>query len=100
MVRGGGITGLVVTTVADSGSLAPGDAETMREKVRDAGLLDASPGAGEPRPDAQTYEITVESEGREHRAVVRDGELPPGTGALLSWLDSVPGREETISRPR
>ncbi|KAA9161647.1 hypothetical protein FPZ12_014165 [Amycolatopsis acidicola] len=100
VVRGGGITGLVVTTVADSDALAPADAETLGRKVREAGLLDALPGVGEPLPDAQTYEITVDFGRQRTHAVVADGAMPPGVRALLSWVESVPGREETVSRPR
>lgn len=90
----------MITTAADTAVLAPNDADAMRDKVREAGLLDAAPDAGPAMPDAQSYEVTVEDAGRRHRAVFSEATLPPGARSLISWIDAVPGREETVGPPR
>jgi hypothetical protein len=89
----------VTTTVADTAVLAPENANALREKVREAGLLDAPPDTGPAMPDAQSYEITVDDGGERHRAVFSDGNVPPGVRALISWIDSVPDHEETVGPP-
>jgi hypothetical protein len=102
IVQGGGIAGLVSTTVADSDSLAPKDAETLRSKVEEAGVFDLDPAAtaaGDRQPDRPSYEVTVEDGARRCQIVLEEGSLPDSVRELISWVESVPGREERLSGP-
>ena len=102
-MQGGGFAGLVSTTVADESALAPEDAETLRSKVEEAGLFDLSPkrsaARGPAQPDRGSYELVVEDGDRQNRLVLGEGELPPSVRSLISWVQSVPGREKGVSGP-
>lgn len=94
-MEGGGFAGLVKTTEADAGELAPADAEQLRTLVGAARLPDLAPPAdGDALPDVQTYEITVEDGGRHSTVVLGERNLTPELRELLSWLRTVPGRHE------
>jgi hypothetical protein len=96
VVQGGGFTGLVRTTAADAAELAPADAETLRAKVRDAGLFDLSSATGNPAlPDVQSYEITVSDNERSNTVVLGESSLSDEVRALLAWLRTVPGHKDT-----
>lgn len=101
MVRGGGIGGLVSTTTVDSEKLAPEDAELLRAKVGEAGVFDLPPesGAETMLVDAPSYEIAVEEGGRRQRVLLSEEALPEKARSLISWLDSIPEREERIHPP-
>ncbi len=97
VVQGGGFAGLVRTTSADAALLAPADAETLRGKVRDAGLLDLpSSSGGSDQPDVESYEITVEDDGRHNTVVLGERDLTAEVRTLLAWLRAVPGHVETV----
>lgn len=98
-MQGGGLVPVVITTVADSASLSPEDAESLRAKVDDAGLLDASSSVGDPHPDRPSYQITVEGEGGRNQVSFGDAALPDAVRSLIGWINSVPGHEETVGRP-
>lgn len=101
IVRGGGFAGLVTVTTADTAALAPEDARTLRAKVEQAGLFDLpehmSGPPGQPHPF--TYALTVEDQGRAHTVRVSEEDLPESLGSLISWVSSVPGRQERVLPP-
>jgi len=105
VVRGGGLAGLVQTTTADSESLAPGDAETLRRKVDEAGFFDL-PAEGGPAergpsapPDRFAYAVTVEDAERAHTVRRGEPDLPDGVRDLVDWVSSLPGRRESVAPP-
>jgi hypothetical protein len=90
----------VTSTVADSAALTPEDADTLRTKVREAGLLDVPPRTNGPHdPDTQSYEITVEAGDRPITTVLDEHDLSPAIRSLIDWIESVPGHEETVDSP-
>ena len=101
IVRGGGFGGLVTVTSADTASLAPEDAGTLRAKVEKTGLFDLPEHmSGPPRqPHPFTYAVTVEDQGRTHTVRVSEEDLPESLSALISWVSSVEGREERVVPP-
>ena len=102
VVRGGGIAGLVTTTTADSDALAPEEADALRSKVEGSGLMHmpARVAGPTPQPDAFNYEVTVEDDnGRTQRVSLSEDALPASVRSLISWLDSVPGKQERIGPP-
>ncbi len=101
MVRGGGLAGLVGTTTADSETLAPDDAETLRHKVDEAGFFDLPAEGGGPSagPDRFAYAVTVEDDDRAHTVRRGEADLPDGVRALVAWVSSVPGRREGVAPP-
>lgn len=101
IVRGGGLAGLVTTTAADADSLAPEDAKELRAKVEEAGVFDlpSTLTTGRPQADRFNYAVTVEDEGREHTILASEEALPPSVRSLVSWVKTVPGREDDIGPP-
>ena len=99
VVQGGGFAGLLRTTAADAAELAPADAETLRTKVDGAHLFDLrSVDDSSGLPDVQSYEITVEDDGRHNTVVLGERNLSPEVRELLGWLRSVPGHQEKTGR--
>lgn len=101
IVRGGGLLGLVATTTADSASLSPEKAEALRRKVEETKLLELAVrgSAPSPQPDAFDYEVTVENGEGSMRVVFAEHQLPSGVRSFISWLDSLPGRQESLGPP-
>lgn len=101
IVRAGGLAGLVATTVVDSASLPPEAARALRAKVEQTGLfaLPTRIGSGTDQPDHFTYKVTVEDQGHSHAVSLSEEDLPGPLGALISWIDSLPDREERIAPP-
>ena len=101
IVRGGGLAGLVTKTVVDADSLAPEEAEQLRAKVEEAGVFDLPSRitTDSPQPDRFNYAVTVQDEGREHTILVSEEALPEAVRDLLSYVKSVPGREDEIGPP-
>ena len=101
VVRGGGLAGLVQTTTADSQTLAPGDAETLRQKVDEAGFFDLPAEGGGPSagPDRFAYAVTVEDDDRAHTVRRGEPDLPDGVRDLVDWVSSLPGRRESVAPP-
>ncbi|MEU8384077.1 protealysin inhibitor emfourin [Streptosporangium sp. NPDC048865] len=101
IVRGGGIAGLVTVTTVDSASLEPEAAAELRAGVERAGLSGAPerpvPAAG--RPDRFDYELTVEDGGRVLTTRAREGDLSGPLRALISYVTSLPERQERIGPP-
>ncbi|MFF5114254.1 protealysin inhibitor emfourin [Streptosporangium sp. NPDC000509] len=101
IVRGGGIAGLVTVTTVDSASLAPDDETELRARVERAGLSgvpERQVGA-EGRPDRFDYELTVEDGGHVLTTRAREGDLSGALRALISYVTSLPGRQERIGPP-
>lgn len=100
VVRGGGITGLVITTTVDSAALSGEDADMLRAKVDGAALADLPPTTSSPaQPDAQSYRITVEDNGQRNTIVLTERDLSPAVRSLISWVEQAPGREESVNPP-
>jgi Emfourin len=101
VVQGGGLAGLVRTTSADTASLAPTDAAALRAMVGAADVfgLPSRLGPAATRPDALAYEVTVEDGAHRHTVRASDQALPEELRALISWLQSVPGRSERLGPP-
>jgi hypothetical protein len=101
IIRGGGFAGLVKTITVDSARLSPQDAVTLAAKVEEARLFDYPPegttGAG--KPDAFTFLVTIEDRRRRHRVAFEEESLPRGVRSLISWIGSIPGREEKLEPP-
>jgi hypothetical protein len=100
IVRGGGLAGLVRTVSADSAALAEADAQALRARVDEAGLLQqaqgVTPASGAGLPDATTSAVVVEEGGRRHTIPVDEAALSPALRALVDLVESVPGREERV----
>jgi hypothetical protein len=101
IVRAGGLAGLVATTVVDSASFPAETARMLRAKVERAGFfaLPAHIGSAADRPDQFTYKVTVEDQGRAHTVYLNEDDLSEPLGSLISWIESLPGREERIAPP-
>jgi hypothetical protein len=101
IVRGGGFGGLVTVTTADTASLAPEDARTLRAKVEEAGLFDLPEHMSGPpsQPHPFTYAVTVEDQGRTHTVRVSEEDVPESLSSLISWVGSLKGREERVVPP-
>ena len=101
IVRGGGFAGLVTTTTVDSASLASHEAAELRSRVERAGLsgVPERSGAPEGQPDRFDYELTVEDGGRVRTVRAREGDLPGPLRALISYVTSLPARQERIGPP-
>ncbi|MEU4833472.1 protealysin inhibitor emfourin [Streptosporangium sp. NPDC023615] len=101
IVRGGGIAGLVTVTTADSASLAPPETAELRARVDRAGLAGAPPPTPPPaaRPDRFDYELTVEDDGGVRTVRASEGTLSAPLRALISYVTSLPGRQERIGPP-
>jgi hypothetical protein len=101
VVRGGGLAGVVQTTVADSESLAPEHAEQLRVKVDEAGFfgLPGDTGRTPGAPDRFDYAITVEDDDRTHTVRRSEADLPDAVQELIAWVNSVPGRQDRLTPP-
>ncbi|WP_326640397.1 hypothetical protein OG884_36150 [Streptosporangium sp. NBC_01755] len=101
IVRGGGIAGLVTVTTVDSASLASQQVAELRSRVERAGLSDAPErsGASGGQPDRFDYELTVEDGGQAHTVRAGEGDLSGPLRALISYVTSLPGRQERIGPP-
>ncbi|MDQ4133582.1 MAG: hypothetical protein M3179_10350 [Actinomycetota bacterium] len=101
VVRGGGIAGLVTTTSADTNALPPEQADALRTQVEGSGLMHLPARVSGPtaQPDAFAYQVTVEDGDRVQKVSLSEDALPPAVRSLISWLDSVPGREQRIAPP-
>ena len=101
VVRGGGLAGLVQTTIADSASLAPEHAAQLRSKVDEAGFF-ALPGDAPRSPGAADrfdYAVTVEDDDRTHTVRRAEADLPDAVQDLIAWVNSVPGRQDRLAPP-
>lgn len=100
VVRGGGLTGLVITTSVDSAALSREDADTLRTRVDGAALADLPPTTSRPgQPDAESYRITVEDNGQRNTIVLTERDVSPPVRSLISWVESAPGRQESVNPP-
>jgi hypothetical protein len=66
----------------DTGSLEPGQAKSVENLVRTL-LATASAPSGEPLPDAMSYTLTVEDDGKTAVVKQRDGGITPEFERLL-----------------
>jgi hypothetical protein len=101
IVRGGGFAGLVTIISLDSASLTSEDAATLRAKVEQSGLFGppGREGGSDPRPDRFDYEVTVEDQDRARMVRVSEQDLSGPLRALISYVSSLPGRQEQVGPP-
>jgi hypothetical protein len=101
IVRGGGIAGLVTKTAVDADSLSPDQAEQLRAKVEQAGVFELPDEltTDSPQADRFSYEVTIQDEDRERTVRASEQALPDGVRDLVSYVRSVPGRQEEIGPP-
>ncbi|MEV0051542.1 protealysin inhibitor emfourin [Saccharopolyspora shandongensis] len=99
IVRGGGLAGLVITTAVDTSALTEEDAATLRDLVRAADLENVPPSTRAAMPDAQSYEITVESGETSRTVVLTERDLSAAVRSLITWIESVPGHERSVRPP-
>jgi hypothetical protein len=91
--RSGGFAGMRVTATIDTDSLPADEAAELLQLVESAGFFDlpttipSTVGA-----DQFTYQLTVQSESRQHRVEVREGGVPPSLRPLLQRLTSLARR--------
>ena len=101
VVRGGGLAGVVQTTIADSDTLAPEHAAQLRRKVDEAGFfgLPDDTGRSPGTPDRFLYAVTVEDDDRTHTVRRAEADLPDAVQDLIAWVNSVPGRQDRLAPP-
>ena len=101
VVRGGGLAGIVTHTELATGALPPETEHALRARLTQSGLLDIRESASspDPTPDALQYEITVEDAGTTRRVRLSEDEMPDPVRSFISWLESVPEREERVEAP-
>jgi len=101
VVRGGGLSGIVTRTELATGALPPETERALRARLTQSGLLDLRESASspDPTPDAFQYEITVEDAGMTRRVRLSEDEMPDPVRSFISWLESVPEREERVEAP-
>jgi hypothetical protein len=89
----------VITTTVDSAKLTPEQAETLRAMVGEANLAGLVPREGGlVHPDAGGYRVTVDyGDGSSQSVVVPELGMPDPVRSLISWIQSVPSREETVT---
>jgi hypothetical protein len=89
----------VITTTVDSATLTPEQAETLRAKAGEANLAGLVPHEDGPaQPDAGGYRVTVDyDDGSSQTAVVPELAMPDAVRSLITWVQSVPTREETVA---
>ncbi len=98
VTHGGGFTGLVITTTVDSATLTPEQAETLRAQAGEANLAGLVPQDGPAQPDAGGYRVTVDyDDGSSQTAVVPELAMPDAVRSLITWVQSAPSREETVT---
>ena len=97
--RAGGIAGLTTTTAVDSEALSPEQAEQLREHVERAGVRQLGARRATAQPDAMHYRLEVEDDDGVHTASLSEEAMSQPLSDLIAFLDSVPGREETIGSP-
>lgn len=101
IVRGGGLAGVVTRTAVESASLPPETAHELRKRVEKARVFDL-PEEVQGRPDQAdrfSYAVTVEDDAQARTVRLSEDALPDEVRELVSWIESVPGREERIEPP-
>jgi hypothetical protein len=86
--RSGGFAGITKTASVDRDALAPADAETMDELVRD--LDDAAPlaDAASPERDRFEYAVTLETGERSRMITASESDASPSLRRLIEWVMS------------
>lgn len=97
IIRGGGIAGIVARTELDAQALPePAAKKFVREVARaDLGSL-PDPASTGSWPDAQLFEISVESPERSFKVRCSDDSMPENVRLLVAWVDSRPEKVESI----
>lgn len=92
---------MVTTTTADSEALSPEHAGALEAKIDESGVLNLPAEISGPtrQPDRFNYEVTIEKEGRIHKIVAAEEELPENLKSLILWVDSMPGADRRVGPP-
>jgi hypothetical protein len=84
----GAFPGLAAPRTIDMETLGPDDRHALKQLVDEANFFGLPPRVPAPpgSADTQTYQITIEEEGREHTVIVSDPVASPAMQALVSRL--------------
>ena len=98
MYRGGGIAGLVQKTAVNEESLTPEQADQLRAKLDELGVMKESttPESSPRQPDRFSYAVHVRDEGEERTVHASEPNVPPSVLELTSYLKTLPGVREEI----
>jgi len=90
--RSGGFAGIAKTASVDRDALAPADAETMDELVRD--VDDAAPIADAPSQERDRFEYSVTLETGEGLRTITasESQVSPSLRRLIEWVTSTADR--------
>ncbi len=90
--RSGGFAGITKTAIVDRDALAPSDAATMDELVRD--LDDAARLADAPSPERDRFEYSVTLETGEglRKITASESQASPSLRRLIEWVTSTADR--------
>ena len=90
--RSGGFAGMTKTSSVDRDALAPADAETMDELVRD--VDDAAPIADAPSRERDRFEYSVTLETGEGLRTINasESQASPSLRRLIEWVTSTADR--------
>jgi Emfourin len=102
VVRGGGITGLVATTVLESDSLSDEDADELRKRVARVTSdvpEDSRQDRPPARPDEQSVLLAIDSADGRHTVRAPESELSEAQRSLIDLVTSSPQREERLGSP-
>jgi hypothetical protein len=98
IVRGGGLAGITRQTELASEVLSADEAAELHDLVEGAEWLGGDAPREEPpgHPDALSYEVSVEHQGRTTTRRFTEQTLPEPLRLLIAWVDSRPERRQSI----
>jgi hypothetical protein len=96
--RGGGLAGLVRKTAVYEESLTPEQADELRAKLDELGVLNEPPRreSSSRQADRFSYAVEVQDEDGEHTVQASEPNVPDSVLELTSYLKSLPGCREEI----
>lgn len=97
--RSGGVAGFVIRTDLETDALSPEDAETLVEKIEEAGVRSMTDQArsGPASPGDLPVELTIEDDGEVHTVRLTDAALPDPVRSLITWADQHPAAKTGIA---
>ena len=85
--RSGGFSGLLVTISVDTTKLTVEQAEQLHRLVESAHFFSLPAHLPAPaQPDRFQYQVTVETDGRQHTVTISEAAVPETLRPLISWL--------------
>ena len=86
LVQSGGVAGLVKECSLDTARLAPDEARTVEDLVRNSGLSACGTHFSPTGRDLQQYDLTIEDGASRVEATYDDGTLPVSARPLVAHL--------------